>query len=194
MIYYCTLLHKMVFLKFSWSQLQQLVGADIEPLWILAQTDFSRRWGISVKSYRLPLSWLHADLYHLDQLHTNLFHAVSGHWVSPAWMEPTVGSRTAQQSSGACPSPISPQDRRKRCPFITQVCLARNNVKVEHGYSPFLPVYVLLTPPPKTQWQTRSVPAFLPTFLYTGQNYVEICNNKIRLSIIITHYYEVNNE
>ena len=47
-------------------------------LWILAQTDFSKRWEISVKTCRLPLPWLHTDLFHLGQLH---FHAGSGHWV-----------------------------------------------------------------------------------------------------------------
>ena len=59
-------------------------------------------------------------------------------WVSPqgppTCIKPNVGSRTALQSSGTCPAPILPPDRRRRCPFIVQVRVTRNNVENEHVY------------------------------------------------------------
>ena len=33
-------------------------------LWISAHTDFSTRWGITVKTCRLPLPWLYTDFFH----------------------------------------------------------------------------------------------------------------------------------
>ena len=43
-------------------------------LWISAQTDFSSLGGISVKTCRLPLPWLHIDLSHP-------LAARSAHWI-----------------------------------------------------------------------------------------------------------------
>ena len=102
--------------------------------------------------------WLHADLFHLGQLHTNLFLAGSGHWAPlNAWNQlwDPLRPRTAQQSSGTCPAPISPQDRRKRCPSIPLVHLRCNNVKIELGFSQLLPIITYYWPPPKTQQQTQ---------------------------------------
>ena len=63
-------------------------------------------------------------------------------WVStrgpPKCIKPKVGSRTALQSSGTCPAPIQPPDRRRRCLFIAQV----RNVKIEHGYYELLHIII----------------------------------------------------
>ena len=126
-------------------------------LWILAQRDFSRRWGISVKIFRLPLPLAARRSFPPGSAALQSFpHLVRT--LGPAGcMEPTLGSTTAQQSSGTCPAPILPQNSRKRCPSITLVRLTCNNVKIEHGYSPLSPVITYYWPPPKTQRQTLSV-------------------------------------
>ena len=69
-------------------------------------------------------------------------------------IEPKVGSRKGQQSSETCSPPISPPDRRRRCPFIAQVRVTRNNFNVEHGYCLLLPIIESYRPPPNTQTQT----------------------------------------
>ena len=78
-------------------------------------------------------------------------------WVStqgpPTCMEPKVGSRKGQQSSETCSPPISPPDRRRRCPFIAQVRVTRNNFNVEHGYCLLLPILDL----PRKRFVQRSI-------------------------------------
>ena len=69
----------------------------------------------------------------------------------PTCVEANVGSRTALQSSGTCPAPISPLDWHRRCPFIAQVSLTRNNVQIKHVYYLLLCIVDL---PPKRQAQT----------------------------------------
>ena len=83
----------------------------------------------------------------------------STYWVPihDSWcMEPNMGSRTAQQSFWTCLAPISPPDRHRRCPFIAQVRVTSNNVKIEHGYCLLLPVITYHWPPQKRQHQTLS--------------------------------------
>ena len=86
-------------------------------LWIFAQTDFSKRWEISVKTCRLPLPWLHTDLFHLGQLH---FHAGSGHWVLLHEWNQIWGPGQCSRAQEHAPRPCR---------------LTRNNVEIENGYS-----------------------------------------------------------
>ena len=48
------------------------------------------------------------------------------HTGPPTCIKPNMGFKTALQSSGTCPAPIQPPDRRRRCLFIAQVHVTRN--------------------------------------------------------------------
>ena len=135
----------MEFLKFSWSQLQQLVGARYCAMCTPSVYFGSQHEQISpgaddllgnIQGHcKLPLPWLHSDLF--PPLCVGSAYRVQLH---ASWcMETKAASKKGQQSSGTCPAPISPPDRRRRCLFIAQVRVTRSNVNKEHGYCLLLP-------------------------------------------------------
>ena len=82
-------------------------------LWISAQTDFSRRWGISVKACRLPLPWLHTDLFHP-------LGAGSAHW-APLRLHPwnqMWGPGQHSKAQERAPRPSSHQTGAKGCHLL----------------------------------------------------------------------------
>ena len=108
--------------------------------------------------------WKHAG-YHCLWLHRSFPPGSAAHWWFPLWVRTLGpldawnqlwGPRQAQQSSGTCPAPISPQDRRMRCPSITLVRLTCNNVKIEYGYSQLSPVITYYWPPRK-RWDRHGL-------------------------------------
>ena len=135
-------------------------------LWISAQRDFSIRWGNSVKTCRLPPPLA---------AHRSFPSGSATHWSFPHWvrtlgppgcMEPNVGSMTAQQSSGLCPAPISPQNRHKRCPSVTLVCWTCNNVKIEHGYPHYCLLLLIIDLPDNAATDTVCLCVFAYIFVH----------------------------
>ena len=76
-------------------------------------------------------------------------------------MRPSADQCTAPPSSATCPARISPLERRRRCPFIHQVCL----------HTAFVITYKFML-------------LLIRDLVITGRNDVIICNNNVIMDVI----------
>ena len=165
--YVILLLLIMEFLKFSWSFVILCYNSwweqDIVPYilhFVSQHTQISP--GANELQLRVQCCEIHGRTLPvqansaLDALRSFL---PSWSWVSTLYTK--LESRTVQQSSGTCPAPTSPPDRRTRRPLIAQVRLTLNNVIIEHVYCPLLRFVDL----PKNALSGMPDDTFLPTFV-----------------------------
>ena len=132
-------------------------------LWISAHTDFSRRWGISVKTCRLPLPWLHR------------FFPSSWRWVSTLWFWAAQGVPLHEWNQMWGPGQRCRAQEPAQLPSCHRKCTGcahlytvpiysptLNNVKIEDGYYVLLHIVSYFGPPPKTHNQPMADDIFWP--------------------------------